>query len=558
MNCNIVRNSQLRFAILTLCVWVLFSGHFCYGATGLTPESREVRAAVDQGVVYLASNGNKEKRTGGKALIALALYKSGAEEDHPLIQAAIRDIRAKMTNTITFPYPIYEIGICSMLLSELESDYSEELNYLSWALAYTQQDTGGWSYLRSGKPDNNRGGDMSMTQYAVMGGWSIHRSGGQIPEKMMVDVSKWLLLVQAADGGYAYTSTISSSGSISRDSVRPSTTAAGMASIYVLRDLFEMNERNKGSNPDFVPPKAFRRVEKEDDGVFGDGFAAAKKGIPKADFLRVQEKGNEWLARQFTPIDSKMMYFYYYLYAMERYFSFRELAENRRDPSPLWYNHIADFVIKEQKENGSWTGGLTAEVDTAYAILVLLRSTRKTLEKGPMRFDGGAMQGGRGLPGSTDQLEVRDGQIVSLTEMGSTESLLERLDELDDWDQETLDRLAKVTQEELEGLLSHNRSKVRQLVGTGDGELRLSTVRFLAKTGDVKFAPALIYALTDPDPNVVQAAQQSLLTLSRNPKGAKLPPVTAENYDEVRKEEIKSWKQWYQTLDPETYFEETR
>ena len=46
---------------------------------------------------------------------------------------------------------------------------------------------------------------------------------------------------------------------------------------------------------------------------------------------------------------------FYYLYAYERYASFRELAEGRTDKEPAWYNDGARFLLKKQEDNGSWT-----------------------------------------------------------------------------------------------------------------------------------------------------------------------------------------------------------
>lgn len=545
--------------IVMLCVF-----GFCVSgyAQGLVPESPEVQAAVAKAVDYLNRNGSKEARSGGKALIALALFKAGAEGDHPLIQSAIKDIRSKMTETITFAHPIYDIGICSMLVAELDPElYAEEMGYLCWALEYTQQTPGGWGYLSGGKPSPSRGGDMSMTQYAVMGAWTLYRNGGKISEPMMVKCANWLLHVQAPDGAYAYTSTISSQGTVSRDAVRPSTTAAGMASVYVLRDLFDMNgtKRPGAAEKDFIPPKAFRKIEEVKKDLLGAGSG---KGLSRSDFLKVQEKGNQWLGNQFfTPgtnqINSKMQYYFYYLYAMERYFTFREMAERKTDPSPMWYNVIAKHLIETQENDGAWGSGpgLGKEVNAAYGVLVLLRSTKKSLGKSPHRFEGGSMQGGRGLPGSTDQLEVRDGQVISLSEMRSTESLLERLDEMEDWDEAAMDQLARMNEEELGGILSKNRSRIRQLVGVGSADLRLSAVRSLEKSGDVNNVPALIYALTDPDFPVAQAAQIALLNISRNPKGSRLPDSETENYEAKRKEIIENWKAWYLQIDPKAFFE---
>ena len=524
-----------------------------YGA-GLTPDSPEVLTSVARGVAYLNANGAQESRVGGKALIGLALIKAGADTDHPLIVAAVEAIRKNMTTgKISFQHPIYDIGIAAMFLSELDPTlYENELRYLAEALKFTQQRAGGWSYLSNGGPNHNSGGDMSMVQYAVMGAWSIYRNGGDISEPMMINAGRWILYVQAPDGGYAYTSTINANGQVTHSSIRPSMTAAGMASVYVLRDLFEMNASRSSrpqENDDFVPPKAFRKIQKART-TFGANMREIRESLPQTDFQRVQNRGNDWLRENFhSSLDKKTQYFCYYLYAMERYCSFRELAENIQDPSPSWYNQIAEYLMRIQDAGGGWSGcGIGTQVDTAYAILVLRRSTKQSLAKGPVTFDGGNMQGGRGLPKSTDQLEVRDGQVVSLTEMKSINTLLEGLDDLADWDEETEKRLADVSQTEIEGLLSQNREKAIQLLRTGSPGVRLAAVDALRKSGDMQFVPALIYALSDPDPAIAAAAQTALLTVSRNLKGESLPSSKDRDYETKRQRIIVQWEKWYEGL----------
>ncbi|MCL2304531.1 MAG: HEAT repeat domain-containing protein [Planctomycetaceae bacterium] len=546
-----------HWCLFAIIVFLVGEASPIYGA-GLTPNSPEVLASVAKGVAYLNANGAQEHRTGGKALIGLALLKAGEDADHPLIQAAVAEIRKKMTpEKISFQYPIYEIGISAMFLSELDPVlYQNELRYLAEALRFTQQRFGGWGYLSSdGTLSPDGGGDMSMTQYAVMGAWSIHRSGGKISGPMMTAVGKWLFYVQADDGAYAYTSRIDANGQVSRDNtMRPSTTAAGMASVYVLRDLFGMNSYQEGSQPkesgEFVPPKAFQKIYEEESTTSGVNIREARKSLPLTSFKRVQDRGNNWLREKFQiSLDKNTEYFCYYLYAMERYCSFREFAENVRDPSPVWYNQIAEYLMKLQDMNGSWANcGLDPQVDTAYAILVLRRSTKQTLDKGPATFDGGNMQGGRGLPRSTDFLEVRDGQVISLTEVKSIDSLLEGLDDLAEWDEEMEQRLANVTQTEVSEILSQNKEKIIQLLQTGSPEMRLTAVDVLRKSGDVRFAPALIYALSDPDPTVAAAAQTALGTISRNLKNEPLPPSQDKEYEAKRQKIIDQWKKWYSSL----------
>ena len=59
--------------------------------------------------------------------------------------------------------------------------------------------------------------------------------------------------------------------------------------------------------------------------------------------------------------------------------------------------------------------------------------------------------------------------------------------------------------------------KIRQLVGNKSPEARLAAVKALGKTRDLDNVETLIYALTDPDPRVVRAANEGLLRIRRVP-----------------------------------------
>jgi len=57
----------------------------------------------------------------------------------------------------------------------------------------------------------------------------------------------------------------------------------------------------------------------------------------------------------------------------------------------------------------------------------------------------------------------------------------------------------------------------------------------------------LIYALSDPVPDVVRAANEALLRISRNPSLVRLPDNPT---DSDRRAVIEKWKAWYQAVRP--------
>ncbi len=69
-----------------------------------------------------------------------------------------------------------------------------------------------------------------------------------------------------------------------------------------------------------------------------------------------------------------------------------------------------------------------------------------------------------------------------------------------------------------------------------------------AKRADLDNVPALIYALTDPDREVVIEARKALERISRNPVG--YGPKDDYN-EEQRRNAVEKWKAWYLSLRPD-------
>lgn len=533
-------------SILLFCFVLPFSVF----AQGLSPKSPEVLHSVDKAVEYLKRAGAGESRLGGRALAAMAVLKAGKNEEHPFVQATISDIQKAIgpDGKVNISDPIYTAGIIVLFLGDFGPEkYRRELEAFGQFLHKNQRKDGAWTYLSMGSADAYASGDMSMTQYGIMALWTLRQLDIDVSKESMDRAAQWLMLAQNPEtGAYAYQTTISADRkTISRSGERLSMTAAGMASVYVCRDLFGYNG-NVVSKPDEEKiHEAFQ--EKGEEGEQGRFTVSEQR------FDSVQKRGNTWLDKNFYPVTSTTQYFYYYLYAFERYAAFRELAENEFHESPPWYDDTAKYLLENQQDGGYWTGSISVQVDTAYAVLFLLRSTNKTFEKIvlPNRYGGGNMLGGRGLPKITDGIEVKDGNIISLSEIDDTASLMERIEELDTTDDAALKQLAELPANEVENLLKKNKLKMRALVGHEKAEHRLAAVQVFGKSGDVSNAPPLIYALTDPDPGVAQAALDALHRLARISRKETLPETL-----EKRTEVINRWKAWYRSVEPGVLFEE--
>jgi HEAT repeat protein len=90
--------------------------------------------------------------------------------------------------------------------------------------------------------------------------------------------------------------------------------------------------------------------------------------------------------------------------------------------------------------------------------------------------------------------------------------------------------------------------RLQQLVRGGEPEVRILAVRALGRSGELDYIPTLLYALTDPDRQVVIEARDGLCFISRNFEGFGPPD---EFTDAQRYQAIDHWKKWYQSLRPD-------
>ena len=537
-----------------LVALILFSVADPLFAKGLTPTSPEIVESVNRAAEFLKMHGTRENRLGGRALASLALLKAGADPEHPFITSTASAVKSAVAadGTITITDHIYTAGLVVLFLCELNSDlYRRELDAFGRYLQKNQRSDGAWTYMTAGSADAYPSGDMSMTQYGVMALWTLHQHGFDVSGENIDRVCRWLATAQRSDGAYAYQTRISDGGkNISHEGVRLSMSAAGMASVYVCRHLCGFGISNSWEQANAKIPDGFSEIKQEDAGLSLKLIGGFRFTVRENTFNTLQQRGNHWLNQHFS--SASTTYYHYYLYAFERYAAFRELAENVHHESPSWYDKTATHLLKTQRQDGSWFGDIGAVVDTAYSILFLLRSTDRTFQKIQInRYGGGDLLGGRGLPKLTSQLKIEDGKVISLSEIGDASQLMDRLARLEETDDETLALLAELPTEETGELLHRNKSKMKRLLGQENAEHRFAAVQLLAKSGDVSNSPAMIYALSDPNPDVAQAALNGLNRLARNPTSEKLPTEESQI-----NRLIDRWKQWYRKIDPDVAFEE--
>jgi len=504
-------------------------------ALALSPDSPEVKRVVERAVKWLESQ--EDTRLGGKCLIGLACYKAGRGLDHPKVQAALKACQGQLPGQSEVDYN-YSVGLALIFLLETDPTRNRSLaqRYVTEILKH-QQSGGGWGY------SGNTQGDTSQTQYPTLGLWLAYSNGLDVPQPAFEKACGWLLRTQDPTGGWGYQGEDPGNFQrVNQSDVKPALAAAGLGSVYICADLLATPD-SKSSAEATGLPVALRPVEE----------VKAKRRTSAIDpkiIRRAMDDGNQWFAKNYT-LESPG-YTHYYLYAFERYHSFRELWERKADPNPKWYNDVVAMLQKSQQSDGHWEGADTAVIATSFAVLTLVRSAKKTITKLVGELGDGVLLGGLGLPPNTADLQERDGKLLEKPLAGTLDELLRLLEKADESELVQLaESTAAVPLDENVTKRSGQIAKLREIVSAGAYEQRLIAVKNLGRSRDFDSVPLLIYALTDPDPQIVRAADRGLRFISRKLEGVGMP---AEPKPADVKAAITAWKAWYQTVRPQAEF----
>jgi hypothetical protein len=291
-------------------------------------------------------------------------------------------------------------------------------------------------------------------------------------------------------------------------------------------------------------PSALKRVDETRRAGGPKVFRPERASPAKIDATLSRAQG--WMEKNYK-VDMGVKSFYY-LYALERCRSFQEAFENTHDNSPKWYNDGYAFLASKQAADGSWPSGMCGpNCDTAFSILFLLRSTKKSIEA---KLGEGSLLAGRGLPTNLSRARIRNGQLEIEQVHTKVDQLLSLID---DNDSTTLDDLARdPSQIVVDQVDEKSARRLQQLVHGGEPGVRLLAVRTLGRTGNLDYVPTLLYALTDPDRQVVLEARNELRFISRNFNGLGPPDEFTE---QQRFEAIDAWKKWYLSIRPAAVLE---
>ena len=540
--CYFAQYLVARSLVAAVCLTIALAAPTRADAVGgkYSPESPEIEAAVQRAVKFLQQD-KVENRLGGKALMGLALVKAGVDHN----DAKIREAADELANAVATGRGldegniVYTLGLSIIFLTQLDpQQHGEQIKNLLDRLLKCQKPHGGWGYLV--RPT----GDTSMTQYGVLAMWEASRAGFAVPDDAWERVCNWLLRTQDPGGAFGYQGEDPQSFErVKQVGVRHSLAAAGSGCLYICQDHLGLGDRQSQRG---AAPSSLRRVEQR-------GIITRRRGanVETQRLAAAQQLGNAWFEANYT-IEPPAGYTHYYMYALERYQSFREALGGPPEKKP-WYDDGATYLLENQQSDGGWVGECGKSCDTAFGILFLVRSTRKSLIRAGLLGDG-ALLAGRGLPRDGDLVQTQGGEVVAKPLVGPAEHLLTLMEDADNPEYlSAVEGFAELAREADEETLNKHARRLRELAGSPRPEARVTAVRALGRTRDITQVPTLIYALSDPEGEVVQAAVEALRYLSRKPPNS---PGTVITDDGSRRAAIEFWKGWYRTLRPDVVWDE--
>ena len=547
-------------------------------ASAFTPASPQVQRMVDRAIQYLEKYGGTDDRVGAQALVGIALLKVEKSPDHPAIVHAVRRIQSVVHSAsdpadLEIGDPIYSAAQAVIFLSMLEPvEYGSEIQALlqflqaRQRLVYPKSGTrpfGGWGYPIT-HPSYGSRCDTSMTQNAVLALWEANRAGFRIPTEMLDAVTIWLVKSQDPSGGYPYQGRPAEGFElVNQSDIRPSMTAAGLGSLYILSELLSLEKEAREQEKKNDLPPGVRKVGQKEP-------ARSKSRVDPGLVRAALGRGKGWFQKNYR-IDQGVWNLYY-LYSLERYHTFREVAEGRIESEPKWYNDGVRWLMDAQLSSGCWgsqaqpavaAGGRALDTGrtvapesvpaTAFGVLFLVRSTKKSIQH-QFSYGDGTLIGGRGFPRHmAEGVAVRNGKMVARRELASLDKVLAALEDSASPEYtEVLEALAELPSDEAGPLVSKYAKILRRMADDPSPEARLAAVRALSKDPNLDHVPTLIYALTD-HPVVMREARDGLRRVSRKFRGFGLSdnPTKAELYAAIQQ-----WKAWYRAIRPDAKFED--
>lgn len=510
-----------------------------------TPNDPIVSKMVASGLRFIEEF--KTPNEGEVALLGYAHFKAEHDESNPVVQQGIKAAE-KFAASVSRSHSHkshYECAVSTLLMCEINPNrFRKELGIFQRFYQETQMPHGGFGY-----PEEQLG-DVSQTQYAILAMWALDRSGFKVDYARVKKAMDWLLIVQDVNGPWPYHGKVPRGGRLSsQEKTSESMAVAGAASLLIAADSMGMwGEKSDGDETGIVGfPKAVKLYSEDSN---ADRRKRATKTNPSVLFQRIDHM-ERWRSNHPTKLSTHLFFYFYQVYTIERYESFMEIAKGQTsNPSPAWYNVIVDQLRERQSENGGWEDRAHTNpgVSTAFAILFLIRSTKKSLGAGA----SATTRGGKGFGPDVSKAQLVDGSAKSKSPAKSVTGMLDLLesDGADELDGKSLSESAVLPTNPTE--LSAQLDRLERLVrGSKSWQARRVSAKLLGSSDSFRVVPALIFALSDPDESVRAYARDGLRFISRNFEGYGMPDEPTNS--EIRKAQ-KAWRSWYKKVRPDYVF----
>ncbi len=525
-------------------------------ALAYTPEDPVVLQMVERGIGFLEAveagkfeDAARTYRHGGVILAAYAHHKVRQDATNPVVQkgleAALEEAREAMQGKLSNSSKVtYETSVALLLMMDVDpTKYAKEIQALGDALFAAQKSHGGFGYL------SEEDGDTSQTQYVVLAMWTMDQMNFKVPPEVMARAVHYLLRTQDPTGQWGYKGV--DSGSIGKlvpqdNRKGHSLTTAGGGSVLIGGDYFGLWRKTKQIKNNVTGLPAALKEQKPEE------KAEEKRtglSVPAAGLMQFVGRTENWLTANPYRRTTGLSWHYYYLYTLERYESFLEIAAGRQEKEPDWYNAGVEALQSAQSKDGGWAhqasdaAHSSPQIATSFAILFLIRSTKKAIGE----MSEGMLAGGYELPKDTTDIRVEGTQIKGKPVATAVTDLLSLLED-EEASVETGSipedlKLAEDPEERKQQL-----ARLERLArGSESYQSRRVAVRLLAQSDELKVVPTLIYALSDPDSVVKRYARDGLRFISRRFDGFGTPDAPSQREAE---QAAKAWRSWYNELDP--------
>ena len=506
---------------------------------------------VEKACAYLREYGFKRIKAGERELAAYALLKAGEDYEQEPIKTVIQSVVAKARSGTYRPGSdyehIYEAGVDAMLLADSDPDkYRPTIQAIAKYIASQQRSDGSWSHPKTDP------GDVSMSQYGVLGLWAAHRAKANVDLSKVERAARWHGSKFNADGGFGYRPGTTKGPGGGRST--PNMTLAGMGSLAISRFIFypeavadKQKEKLKFGVAKGVKPPTTAK----------DGAPAFKPGISRTALDGGINRAFGWSSANFSPI-SRAEHKIYYYYAMERAFALAKIDKVR---GANWFTTCGDYLMSEQNDDGSWKTHASAQVGTSFAVLFFMRSTGRIIGAD---YGGGILKAARGLPKDLTQAfnpdDAASKKEVKLDPLDDLLAELEKADlsKIDARAEDIVKKIELGDREELVGQLD----RLKKLVDHPTPSVRRTVLYAMGRSGDFSVVPDLIKNLEFNDVDVMREAHEALCYVSRKPNGFGLPSNPLDGFEGTnvaqrgerivnwRRNAVRKWKQWWFRVRP--------